>query len=141
MNTLLKPLFLLVLLGIVVSSYSINPQENDINISNEFSLKNTNFLFADAEIKSILTLSKKSVEKFPQISIEKILEESIKFIDNLRLINTLEGKINDGKKADTLMCKSCINTFNTLNFIVKESYKSANALNILEIIWKCSEGQ
>ena len=46
------------------------------------------------------------------------------------------NKINQEKQtaSDTLICRSCIFTFNTLNFIVKEFYKSTNILKFFEKI-------
>jgi hypothetical protein len=131
MKTYLKPLVLLIILGILISLnkiYSEKPGEKLFDFFNEFktnSNKNKNkiFLFADKEIKSILTNLKNPLEISEKISYEIIIEESLKFIENLNMINKFEGKIEKGKEPESMICKSCIITFNTLNFIVKESYR------------------
>lgn len=137
MKTFLKPLLFISLLAVIISTFSKNKNHEEINLefSEDFSVEKKNFLFADEEIKSLLTTSRTTLRNFPHISIEKIIEESIKFLENLELIENFQGEVeNQSNKPDSYMCKSCVYTFNTLNFIVKEFYKSTSIINILQKI-------
>jgi hypothetical protein len=141
MNTTLKNLKLTIILTILISLNQIHGEklkerEKIIDLIEEFKtdsninmIKNKDkhkiFLFADKEIKSILTnlLNPLKYEEINKASFEIILEETFKYIKNLNMIFRFEGKINKGKEPDSIICKSCIITFNTLNFILKESYR------------------
>jgi hypothetical protein len=102
-----------------------------------FKIGKEKFLFANEIITSFLNSSKDSKKKFSDISFEKIIMETIKFIKNYKMIESMQGEINQGSSEDTILCKSCIFSFNTLNFIVKEYYKSTKVLILFEKI--CSE--
>lgn len=126
----IKPLIFFLLFN---SLLLISSNNKFIQNQKELELKeNTRkFLSSSELIESLLNLSKEKVKEFPKISLLKIIEETIKFIKNNQLINNIEKLDN---KNETLLCKGCIWTFNSLNFLIKEFYKTTKFLSLFENI-------